>query len=353
MIVNKSSIAIEMIPEAIEEAIGFFLSRYPCHPECRYKIVLCEDYECLQTEWREYYGYGPSRKLPLHYDGQFLVPAGKTDSLTILVRIDASVITGARQYYKEKKSGIEMPSEERGLKLLSFFHFLELLCHEFSHLCSYDRMMSLASWSDPQIHSHNYDYHLHDEFIARIRGVETMLRMCCPYMETDLIYSLYMGLMQDTRKQFQERVDGVKKWIGRMKKDLEAELPAMQRREGMNDQEMLESLEYELGHKLQYGWGDGRIRLSDLEAVEFSAVDEMAEKLKPYIYFLKNPYAVYEGTQFTGTLAGFYTAFCGDETGWELELEKVINRPFWEYMDVKIIKKQDEIFREWLMNRPV
>ena len=114
---------------------------------------------------------------------------------------------------------------------------------------------------------------------------------------------------------------------------------------------MLEGLEYELGHKLQYGWEDGKIRLSELEAIEFSAVDEIAEPMKAYIYILKNPYAVYEGTQFNGALVGFYKAFCKDNSRWIMELDKVIDKPFWEYLDIDEVKKQDEIFREWLMDQ--
>ena len=88
-----------------------------------------------------------------------------------------------------------------------------------------------------------------------------------------------------------------------------------------------------------------------MEAIEFSAVDEMAEPMKAYIYALKNPYAVYEGTQFTGVLVGYYKAFCRDESNWIMVLEKVIDRPFWEYLDINAVKKQDEIFRNWLIEQ--
>ena len=34
-----------------------------------------------------------------------------------------------------------------------------------------------------------------------------------------------------------------------------------------------------------------------------------------------------------------------------MELDKVIDKPFWEYLDIDEVKKQDEIFREWLMDQ--
>lgn len=339
------------ISDAIEEAICFFLQVYPYQPVCSYEIILCGSFESLEEEWRNYYGYGSSNSLPLHYDGQFLVPEKKTDKLTILVSLKETVIAGAEQYFKEVRNEKEEPSEGRGLKLLAFFHFIELLCHEFSHLCSYDRMMSLTSWSDPMLPAHCYDYHLHDEFISRIRGMEVMLRMGSSLMEPDLIYSLYTGYVRDTKVQFKERTAEVRKTVDKARKDLEAALPGMQLREGLTDEEMVDGLEYELGHKLQYGRVDGRIRLSELETMEFSAVDEMAEPMKAYIYALKNPYAVYEGTQFTGALVGFYKAFCCTVCSWIMELEKVIDTPFWEYLDIDTVKKQDEIFRQWLLDR--
>ena len=84
---------------------------------------------------------------------------------------------------------------------------------------------------------------------------------------------LYAGYVSDTKTQFKERTAEVKETVKKAREDLEAALPGMQLREDLTDEEMLEGLEYELGHKLQYGWEDGQIRLSELEAIEFSAVE--------------------------------------------------------------------------------
>ena len=237
------------------------------------------------------------------------------------------------------------------MKLMHFFRFIEMFCHEFSHLCSYDRMMALTDWADPQMHANNYDYHLHDEFIARVRGTEIMLRMFAPYMENDLIYSMYMCYVNDTKTSFTRRLNEVREVIERERKGLEDELLMMQRLEGLTDAEMVAELEYELGHRLENGYVDGKLVLSDLEVIEYSAVDEFAELLKFYLYVVRNRYAVYEGTQFAGALVGFYAAFCGEESGWDMELENVIDEPFWQYLDESKIREQDEAFRHWLIDR--
>ena len=351
MIINKTSVSIGHIPEVIEEAIDYFLKYYRCQPVCSYDIILCADFESLQEEWRNYNSYGADVVLPLRYDGQFLVPWERTDKLVILASMDESVVAGAGQYLKEKRGGVGEASEERGLKLMHFFRFIEMLCHEFSHLCSYDRMMALTDWADPQMHANNYDYHLHDEFIARVRGTEIMLRMFAPYMENDLIYSMYMCYVNDTKTSFTRRLNEVREVIERERKGLEEELLMMQRLEGLTDAEMVAELEYELGHRLENGYVDGKLVLSDLEVIEYSAVDEFAELLKFYLYVVRNRYAVYEGTQFAGALVGFYAAFCGEESGWDMELENVIDEPFWQYLDESKIREQDEAFRHWLIDR--
>ena len=360
MIINKTKLPAEEISLAIEEAISFFLSIYPdATPSLDYNIILCDDFQSLEEEWRAYYGHEEDAHLPLSYDGQFLPPTKKTATLTMLVRINRDVIVGAEQYHTEMEYGREEPSETRGLMLIPFFMFLELLLHEFSHLCSYGRMMSLTAWADPQLPSHNLDYHLHDEFIARIRGTEAMLRMVKDLLEPDLIYSLYVNYVNDVKQQYLDRMEEVKGTVAKARTDLEAELPEMQKRQGMSLEDMVIGLEEELGHRLEFGIVDGKVKLSDLEVIEFDAVDELEEKLKPYLYVLRNQYAVYEGTQFTGALVGFYLAFCtpvsssacadNDKRGWELQLESVINTPFWKYMDVETVKEQDGEFRDWLI----
>ena len=351
MIINKTSLVTDTVKQVIEEAINFFLKVYPYSPVCGYNIILCDSFESLEQEWREYFGFDETESLPLDYDGQFLFPDVRTDKLTILVKISEEVIKGAQQFLKEELNGIEEPSEERAMKLMPLFHFLELFCHEFSHLCSYDRMMVLTDWADPRLPAHNYDYHLHDEFLARVRGMEAMLRMGTPYMETNLIYSLYMSFMKGTKNQFEARLEEVDKDIERVRLELEEELPFMQMAEGLSDEGMVAALEKELGHKLQYGYVDGKLELSDIEVIEFSVVDELVDMLKSYLYVARNKYAVYEGTQFAGTAVGFYAAFCGGNDVWDMQLEHVIDIPFWEYLDAGKVKGQNELFWKWLMNR--
>ncbi len=351
MIINKTSLSADPIGEMIEDAIAFFLRIYPYNIVCDYDIILCDSFESLEDEWRDYYGFDEYESLPMNYDGQFFAPDEKKDKLLIVVKISEDAITGAQQYLKEKQNGVEEPSEERAAKLISLFYFLELFCHEFSHLCSYDRMMVLTDWADPRLPAHNYDYHLHDEFIARVRGMEIMLRMGAPYMEAELIYSLYVSYMEATREQFEDRSEEVTEAIVDVRLELEEELSLMQMAEGLSDEGMVATMEEELGHKLQYGFVDGKLELSDLEVIEFSLVDELAEELKSYLYAAKNKYAVYEGTQYAGTAVGFYSAFCAEDIGWDMRLENIINIPFWNYLDDEKVRSQNETFWKWFVKR--
>lgn len=351
MIINKTSLSVDSIEEVIKDATAFFLRVYPYSLVCDYDIILCDSFESIEQEWRDYYGFDEDEYLPLNYDGQFFAPDVGQDKLLIVVKISEDVIIGAQQYMKEKQNGIEEPSEERAAKLIPLLYFLELFCHEFSHLCSYDRMMVLTDWADPRLPAHNYDYHLHDEFIARVRGIEIMLRMGTPYIDPALIYSLNTSYVMATHEQLQDRQEEVRDTIMDIRLELEEGLPLMQFNEGMSNEEVVAQLERDLGHKLQYGYVDGELKLSDLEVIEFSIVDVFAEELISYPYCIRNKYAVYEGTQLAGTIAGFYAAFCGDDGGWDMSLEKVIDIPFWKYMNEAKLRKQFDTFQEWLTER--
>ena len=490
MIINKTALPSDIITRTIEDAIRFFLDLYPdVHLTCAYDIVLCDSTGSLQDEWRRYYGFDQDRVLPLPYDGQFLSPVEKTDTLTILACVKEEILAGAAQYHREVDHGLESPLEqdeleERGLKLMPFYEFVELLFHEFSHLCSFDRMMTLTDWADPQMSVNVLDYHLHDEFIARIRGTEAMLRMGAPYMETDLIYSLYQYYMTGLTESFNDRYKGTLEYINKARFFLHQEMMELQGEfdeddldwdeddfddlydedgfdeenldeeiteklrnsfhklffssdeadpdedpednipedfkqfihdllygsddnddgdisdeddswtdddwsaaPALTDEELLHYLEQNLGHKLRYGFVDeaeesgslvesskiiitasGRpLRITDLEVIEFYVPDEeKTHQLQVFDYFLKNPYAMYEGTQLAGMSAAFWRAFCGSaadpsvqdindgNTGvddWNLQLDQVIDIPFWQYIDREKIERQTQAFFVWLTER--
>ena len=46
MVINKTDMSIGCIPDAIDEAICFFLQIYPYQPVCSYEIILCDFFDC-------------------------------------------------------------------------------------------------------------------------------------------------------------------------------------------------------------------------------------------------------------------------------------------------------------------
>ncbi len=60
-------------------------------------------------------------------------------------------------------------------------------------------MVALTNWSDPMLPAHNHDYHLHDEFIVRIRGMEVMLRMGA-FLNVRAIYNNLQKNVHETRE---------------------------------------------------------------------------------------------------------------------------------------------------------
>lgn len=357
----------QLLEQIIRVIIEEYLRVYPfCRPSCSAEIILCENNKHMEEEWRRYYGHHPEKEFPIEYDGQFLPAVSKSDVLTILACVNANVISGAEQYLYEKENGSlkNAPTDERGLKMLPFWHFVELVMHEFSHLASYDKLMLLTNWTNPSLPIDDLDYHLHDEFITRIRGIYAMLLMAEPYMETDMLYSLYVGYINDEQNQFLKRMDSVRELDERYRDNIRRDLAHMQRQLRLSNELLAEEIEKELGHPLEYGgaWEDGALKLSKLEIIEFYAVDEFEEMMKPLLYIHRNSFAVYEGTQFAGASAGFFQAMThmeGQENHFsnlmiaedELHLENVIDIPFWKYFDLEKIKKQNDVFRELLVQR--
>lgn len=499
MITNKTSFPSSFIVRSVEDAIAFFCSFYNTSPSLDYHVILCEDFDSLQDEWRAYYGYGAEREMPLDYDGQFLAPTQKTDTLTMLVCVDEEVAEGAERYYYEVEHGSKVDTkdpdilEERGLTLMPFFEFIELLLHEFSHLCSYDRMMAFTNWANPEMNKIGYDYHLHDEFIARIRGTEAMLRMMQPYTELGLLYSLYQYYLSGMQKAYEERIAMTATFIANLRELLTEELMDLQMDEEdwdfwdywndeyadddvdwedeelgeeltnelisimeeekaklkelsalleekaknlresisanewgrtlseepvqglfdgsdfdledddlyddfddfdedfppLTDKDVVEYVEEKIGHKLTYGLVEeteddreddmddddliyldsGRaLKITDDEALEFYARGETERTVEPYMEFLKNPFAVYEGTQYAGMLIGFYRACCEDswragdghrdreegageenaEHDWNLHLDEILDIPFWQYLNLDRVQEQGVAFEDWL-----
>ena len=188
------------------------------------------------------------------------------------------------------------------------------------------------------------DYHLHDEFITRYRGIWTCLKMAEPLMETDLLYSLWNMYWDGAMKGFQEEKGAIAAELKSITEGSRKSIRAFMDAEGLSPVEMEEELEYELAHPLQYRGefdADGVPRMSDLEAVEFVCIEETKRAVIPLIYAVKNRTATYEGAQLFGMIHAYYD-FLAEKTGAgdpalimdpaALSLPDVIEIPYYDYV---------------------
>lgn len=300
----------------------------------------------------------------MDYDGNFVAPKEKTDTLTILALLKEKNIRGAEQYFMEKEtgslrdSGVDDSSRTaRGEKLMAFFEFAEMIQHEYSHLCSYEKLMEATNWANPLFLGHDWNYHLHDEFIARYRGTRAMLKMAEPYAEKNLLYSLWMGYWDDLNKEFKEYIESVKTFLSDRAKGIETETLIFMKQNNLTGQDMIAELEHELGHPLHCSGeltASGVPKLTPIEVVEFLTFEETEKRTIPLMYAIKNPYASYQGAQLLGLIQAFHDHFSqhtGISDGLELDefgvdLPSVMATPFYEYVDVAKAKKTLERFIE-------
>ena len=227
---------------------------------------------------------------------------------------------------------------------MAFFGFVETLQHEYSHLCSFDAVMRATDWQDPGFVKYSQNYHLHDEFIARYRGIWACLKMAEPLMETDLLYSLWNMYWDGVSKSFQEEKEAIAAELKRIKEGNRKSIRAFMDEEGLSSEEMAEELEYELAHPLQYRGefdAEGVPRMSDLEAVEFVCVEETRRAVLPMIYAVRNGSATYAGAQLFGLVHAYYD-YLAEKTGAgdpdlildpsSLSLPDVIDIPYYDYV---------------------
>ncbi|MBQ8986892.1 MAG: hypothetical protein IJ100_06580 [Lachnospiraceae bacterium] len=297
------------------------------------------------------------------YDGNFVAPRERTDTLTILALLKEKNIRGAEQYFTEKENGSlrdtvdDQARAARGEKLMAFFEFAEMIQHEYSHLCSYERLMTATDWADPLFLGHDWNYHLHDEFIARYRGTRAMLHMAEPYAEKNLLYSLWMGYWDDLNKEFKEHIEDVRTFLADRAKGIETETLMFMKQNGLSSSDMIAELEHELGHPLHLKGelsASGVPKLTPIEVVEFLTFEDTEKRTIPLMYAIRNPYASYHGAQLLGLIQAFHDHFSlhtGNSDGLELpesglDLTAVMATPFYEYVDVAKAKETLERFIE-------
>lgn len=294
----------------------------------------------------------------LDYDGNFVPPKKKSDTLTILALMKDKNLVGAEQYFKEKENGslrdADIPDREvRGEKLMAFFEFAEMIQHEYSHLCSYERLMTAIDWADPLCLGHDWNYHLHDEFIARYRGTRAMLHMMEPYAEPNLLYSLWIGYWDDLNNDHKKHIEDVKKFLSDRAKGIEAETLMFMKQNGLSGSDMVAELEHELGHPLYFGGeltAAGVPKMSAMEIAEFMTFEDTKKRTIPLMYVIRNPYASYHGAQLLGLIQAFHDHFsAGHCDGLEMEyvdLVEAMKTPYYEYVDAAKAKKTLDSFIE-------
>jgi len=348
-IINQSALPDDLAERTVRECVRSYETLYGS-PSCEVEFILCDSDDALEKERIRIQGRDELRGQK-NYNGNFLPPEEKTDTLIIVVVAEKKVIQGARQFFKEEDNGslwdtgLSKPElEHRGVKLMAFFSFAETLLHEYSHLCSFETLMRKTDWEEPRVIGYSWDYHLHDEFIARYRGTMAALKMAEPYMETDLLYSLWMMHWNGVEKGFHEEREAITHEMERVRKGNIDSIYAFMKEEGMSGEEMADELECELGHPLELRgqfYPNGVPQMTDIEAAEFVCIDEAARMAIPLIYALKNQAATYQGAQIFG-LAHVYYDFLFDKTGAgdpelllnqdALSLPEVYRIPYWEYV---------------------
>lgn len=349
IITNHSAMPDILAERVVKECVGAYEVIYG-KPSSDVEIILCSSEEDMEAECLRIQGKDDFKD-PKIYNGAFLAPDKYTDTLTITIVAEEKVVVGAKQYIREKDTAslrdTVLPGperEKRGLKLMAFFGFVETLQHEYSHLCSFDAVMRATDWQDPGFVKYSQNYHLHDEFIARYRGIWACLKMAEPLMETDLLYSLWNMYWDGVSKSFQEEKEAIAAELKRIKEGNRKSIRAFMDEEGLSSEEMAEELEYELAHPLQYRGefdAEGVPRMSDLEAVEFVCVEETRRAVLPMIYAVRNGSATYAGAQLFGLVHAYYD-YLAEKTGAgdpdlildpsSLSLPDVIDIPYYDYV---------------------
>ena len=97
---------------------------------------------------------------------------------------------------------------QRGNELLAFRYTMEVILHEFSHALNYEKMMDDTGWTDLDMPTHDPDYFLWDEFLAKYRSMLVSLKMI-PTMEYALFFSICKAQLESLCKDFDETVERI------------------------------------------------------------------------------------------------------------------------------------------------
>ena len=282
-ITNHSAVPDDILQQMIAAAVDAYQDIYE-GPSHDVKVFVCRDQSEMNQLALEHTGNSENIS---DYNGMFLCPHDRHEPFRILVLVKDEAVVGAKRYFQEAENGSQRdddkPQEERekrGLELAAYCHFVEMLQHEYSHLCSYERLMLATDWEDPLIGAHSQDYHLYDEAIARYRSTYAMLVMMQSFMEIDLLYTMWMGYWSDLLKSYQEETEALKDIITQQRDEIEAQNLEYMRRAGINGKEAVDEMERELGHPLKYRdelTEKGAPKLTAEEVAEFLLCDDFED----------------------------------------------------------------------------
>ena len=144
------------------------------------------------------------------------------DTLSINLCLRQNFLAGCKRLLAEREKTISIAEleamretqqgmkklEKRGNELLAFRHTMEVILHEFSHAVNYEKMMDDTGWIDLDMPTHDPDYFLWDEFLAKYRSMLVCLKMI-PTMEFGLFFSICKGQFDALYKDFDETIERI------------------------------------------------------------------------------------------------------------------------------------------------
>ena len=384
ILANRTNLPHGLIERNIESAIDAFHEIYP-KPDCEIEIIICDSIEDFRLLSQEYVQEDISKE-SMKYDGRFICPKSSDEVFRILFVLSEDDMPGMERYVFERENGslkdadmYQKEREKRGIDLMGFFHFLETLLHEYSHLCSFEQYMKMTNWADPGIAAHSVDYHLQDEFLARYRSTLVALRMLESFAERDLIYSIWMSYSVGAQKAYSKEKDRLQLFLDIQRTSIENEMEEVLSVTGMSSGELASEIERELGHKLENAdqRNDAGIPiLSDTEIVEYMMVDDFEDSdfddgttgeevndylrrsLTPVLYYTRNRLSTYQASQLYGLVTAFNDFLCshidGKDSGSIVEksytnMVNVLEKPFQEFIESEQLSKIADRIKELIL----
>ena len=157
------------------------------------------------------------------FDGSFkFAKEPHPETLSINLKLRKNFLAGCKRLLAERENSVTIAELEamrktkqgndklaqRGNELLAFRYTMEVILHEFSHAINYEKIMDDTDWTDLDMPTHNPDYFLWDEFLAKYRSTLVCFKMI-PTMEFALFFSICKAQLEALYKDFDETVERI------------------------------------------------------------------------------------------------------------------------------------------------